>query len=215
MPHESSQRVLLSMTLLALLWVGVYWAWGPSEAAPETPFGVGGDAPRITFDPMPGPADVSPVVPPAGDGVRIVPPEFREYTLIDGDTLESIARREYGDASLWSAIARANPLRDAQRLRAGDVIRLPLDPGNIQGVAIDASGERTSPPAPAEPAYVEYLVKSGDTLSEIAQSYYGSFRYASLILEANPGTISSADDLRVGQTLRLPAVPPSGPAGDP
>jgi len=208
------------MTLLALLWVAVYWAWGPSEAAPETPFGVGGDAPRITFDPMPGPArDGSEApegqAPPGIAGTRIVPPEFRSYTIREGETLESIAQREYGDSSLWVAIARANPLKDAQRLAGGDVIRLPVDPGNIQGVAIDASGERTSPPAPAEPEYVEYLVKSGDTLSEIAQSYYGSFRYAELILEANPGTISSADDLRAGQTLRLPAVPPSGPAGDP
>ncbi|MFG0307127.1 MAG: LysM peptidoglycan-binding domain-containing protein [Phycisphaerales bacterium JB040] len=234
MPHESSQRVLLSMTLLALLWVAVYWAWGPPDGSRDAGLVELADTPRITFDREPAqaadpgaPPTAPPTAPPSDTlsvtpigldptpGPGIIPPEFRAYTLRDGDTLESIARREYGDSSRWVAIARANPLRDAQRLRAGDVIRLPVDPDNVQGLALDARGEPTSPPAPPAPEYVEYLVKPGDTLSEIAQSYYGSFRFTRLILEANTDTISSADDLRAGQTLRLPAAPPSGPEGSP
>lgn len=49
----------------------------------------------------------------------------RVHVLVDGDTLPSIAYREYGDTSMWRAIARANDIDDPLRLRSGDTVLLP------------------------------------------------------------------------------------------
>ena len=49
----------------------------------------------------------------------------RVHLLIDGDTLPGIAYQEYGDASMWRAVARANDIDDPLRLRAGRALLLP------------------------------------------------------------------------------------------
>jgi hypothetical protein len=49
----------------------------------------------------------------------------RSHLLVEGDTLPGIAYREYGDASLWRAVARINQVDDPLRLRAGTRILLP------------------------------------------------------------------------------------------
>jgi len=223
MRQESSQRVLFSMTLLALLWIVVYWSWGPSDLTPTVSF----DSPPRVSEPTvePGssvgprgsrapqrPAQTELINPTLGSGdtLRVAPPSFVSYTIKSGETLEEIALRQYGDRRLWRVIAEANPLKDVERIRAGDTLRIPVDPSNIQGVVVDASGERASPPTPTAPEFVEYVVKSGDTLSEISQAYYGTIRNADLIFQANRDSLRSKDDLKLGQTIRLPAAPMPG-----
>lgn len=49
----------------------------------------------------------------------------RVHTIIEGDTLAGIAYKEYGDASLWRAVAAANRIDDPMRLRPGSRIMLP------------------------------------------------------------------------------------------
>lgn len=79
--------------------------------------------------------------------------------------------------------------------------------GNTPGVARvedaikvrGADGSEASTPAPKF-----YTVKSGDTLSDIAQSQLGdSGRYME-IFNANRNILSSPDAIDVGQTLRIP-----------
>lgn len=226
MRQESSQRVLFSMTLLAMLWIVVYWSWGPSDLTPAVSFdqpprvseptaepGTGG-GPRVS-PAAPGPAENGPIDPTlaTGDSLRVAPPSFVSYTVQSGETLEQIALRQYGDRRLWRVIAEANPLKDVERIRAGDTLRVPVDPSNIQGVVVDATGERASPPTPPAPEFVEYVVKPGDTLSEISQAYYGTIRNADLIYQANRDSLSSPNNLRLGQTIRLPAAPTPGGGG--
>jgi peptidoglycan endopeptidase LytF len=55
----------------------------------------------------------------------------------------------------------------------------------------------------AKVAAGKYMVKTGDTLSSIASSQYGSVNQWKAILAANPGLKPSS--LRVGQTINLPA----------
>ena len=51
----------------------------------------------------------------------------RKYYVQPGDTLETIARRHYGTASVIPQIRQANPvLKDAQELRVGSVLELPV-----------------------------------------------------------------------------------------
>ena len=47
------------------------------------------------------------------------------WTLTDGETLQQIARRRYGDARLWRRIVDANPALAAGELQLGDDIVLP------------------------------------------------------------------------------------------
>ena len=49
----------------------------------------------------------------------------RVHVLIEGDTLAGIAYNEYGDASLWRAVAAANRIDDPMRLRPGTSVLLP------------------------------------------------------------------------------------------
>lgn len=50
------------------------------------------------------------------------------YTVVPNDTLRSIAKKLFHDASRWRDIARANPDINPNRLRPGQIIALPKDP---------------------------------------------------------------------------------------
>ena len=47
-------------------------------------------------------------------------------------------------------------------------------------------------------------VKSGETLSKIAQQYYGEARLYTKIFEANKDVLKDPNVIRVGQKLRIP-----------
>lgn len=49
----------------------------------------------------------------------------RVHTVSTGDTLASIAWREYGDPAMWRAIATTNHIDDPMRLRAGSSLLIP------------------------------------------------------------------------------------------
>lgn len=49
----------------------------------------------------------------------------RTHTVVQGDTLASIAYREYKDAGRWRVIAEANGIDDPMRVRPGSVITVP------------------------------------------------------------------------------------------
>jgi nucleoid-associated protein YgaU len=51
-----------------------------------------------------------------------------------------------------------------------------------------------------------YVVKSGDTLSKIAEQHYGSANKYSAIFEANKPMLSDPDKIYPGQTLRIPRL---------
>lgn len=56
-----------------------------------------------------------------------------------------------------------------------------------------------------------YTVKSGDSLSAIAQKLYGDSAYWTAIYWANDKAIKYANDIQTGQTLTIPAKPSSVP----
>ena len=61
----------------------------------------------------------------------------------------------------------------------------------------------------------EYVVKSGDTLASIAQHLYHGADYWPTLYSANHSAIKYANDIQVGQVLKVPAKPakvPSAPA---
>jgi len=64
-----------------------------------------------------------------------------------------------------------------------------------------------SPSAPPAAAGQTYTVRSGDSLSSIAQTFYGDANEWRPIFEANRDLLPSADSLQAGQTLRIPPRP--------
>jgi hypothetical protein len=63
----------------------------------------------------------------------------REHVFADGDTLAAVAYREYGDASLWRAVAAVNGIDDPARVRPGAKVLLPAvrelrGPADARGV---------------------------------------------------------------------------------
>jgi len=51
----------------------------------------------------------------------------RIYTVVKGDSLSKIAKREYGDANKWRTIYAANPdlIKDPDVIRPGQLLSLP------------------------------------------------------------------------------------------
>ena len=54
----------------------------------------------------------------------------RTYTVVAGDSLSKIAKREYGDANKWHAIFEANrdKIKNPDLIHPGEVLTLPPNP---------------------------------------------------------------------------------------
>jgi nucleoid-associated protein YgaU len=225
---HNPRKLVGFFALLLGIWIVTYWLWAP--APPAITFGessTGPDSPRppaltrVVSEPVAPPAPS-----PAVAGARTpqpqteIPtrqvmekPQFREYTVQRGDTsFEAIAaRREvYGDKKLGGAIAGANPLVSPHKLIAGrTVLRIPLDPSNIQGKVVTIKSPPVEPPTkPVPPAEDEfYTVQPGDTLSGIAKARYGRSALWELILEANSDQLTDPAKIKAGMRLRMPPAP--------
>ena len=69
----------------------------------------------------------------------------------------------------------------------------------------DFSGVRGSADTvPATSAGQRYTIKAGDTLSHIAQRYYGNASDWRRIYDANRGTIENPDLIHPGQEITIP-----------
>jgi LysM repeat protein len=64
----------------------------------------------------------------------------------------------------------------------------------------------------AQPAARSYTVRSGDSLSKIADGYYGHAADWEWIYEANRSKISNPNDIYVGERLTIPAHAPASTA---
>jgi nucleoid-associated protein YgaU len=230
--NDRTASLFSGLGVLVAVWIVVYWSW-PVERAVVTSSGaehestIGDELPPAeAIRPPPvierPPPTQSPVAPSGQDPPReptpepgpaggVIPPEFIDYQIRAGDNFERIAQRVYGSTRHAHAISRANPLLDPRKLRVGRVIRVPVDPTNIQGRPVEAPTPEAPPPSPT----IEYTVKSGDSLSTIARSFYGSVRHVDFLFEANRDRLRSRDDLRAGQVLLIPPLPAEAGGGRP
>jgi LysM repeat protein len=91
------------------------------------------------------------------------------YTVRTGDTLQSIARSIWGDASLWYLIADVNGLAGTEILKAGATLSLPNKVTNLHNNAGtfrpyspgEAMGNTSSTLPNAPPAPVHYSSSGG------------------------------------------------------
>jgi LysM repeat protein len=120
-----------------------------------------------------------------------VVPAGSEYTVVKGDILESIAKKN--GVSL-KALEAANPGVVPTKLKIGQKLAIPAGSSGVSS-AIDSTG------AGGE----VYVVKSGDTLSKIAKQF--GTTYKAIETENNLATTR----IKVGQKLKIPAksAPPA------
>lgn len=75
--------------------------------------------------------------------------------------------------------------------------------GNVEGVG-GVKDEAKSGLGGRESRF--HTVESGDTLSAISKTYYGTWRLYPEIFEANKPMLSDPDKIYPGQVLRIPAI---------
>ena len=172
------------------------------HAATQVP---GGDLPPVDVTPVETLSTVEqlPVVLPVA--INNTTP----YTIQKGETISSVSYK-YG--LRWQDVVAVNPGISPTRLRVGQVIQLPgnVDLGNVRRVPAVTTKPATAPSTSA-PATVKsaaavsgatttYVVKSGDSLSVIAQKHG--------IKTAELRTLNNlkGDKIVVGQKLKVPAA---------
>ena len=147
------------------------------------------------------------------------------HVVRQGDTLWDLARRYYGNPLLLSKIQEANRdrlLTTSTSLKIGMELVIPDVPASGRAPAEEAKAEsgaaatagagRETPPAEVD--YETYVVRAGDTLSMIAQRFYGDNRLIRPIVEANPRLAANPNRIVVGWQLRIPGLPAGrSPAG--
>jgi nucleoid-associated protein YgaU len=112
-------------------------------------------------------------------------PGLRSVTVRNGDTLWKIAQENLGHGGRWRDVLAANPaITSPEALKAGMQINLPAD-------------VRT-------PRAAKVKVKSGDSLTKIAQAQYGKAGYWRCILNGNP-SLTDPNRIYEGQELLLPS----------
>lgn len=74
----------------------------------------------VTLKAVPLPAPLGPTNPSSGGLTAL-----RTHTVVEGDTLASIAFKEYQDPNKWRALAEANKIDDPMRLKEGTVLIVP------------------------------------------------------------------------------------------
>lgn len=84
-----------------------------------------------------------------------------------------------------------------------DAEKIALTVGNVEGVGVVDNQMVASTPKD-ESQY--HTVQSGDSLSKIAQQYYGDMMKYPSIFEANKPMLSDPDKIYPGQVLRIPKL---------
>lgn len=176
----------------------------PQEPEQTSPGGPGETAPRTSIEPARDPMARTAAPDPRAHANRPSTLQYSDYIVQAGDTMISIAASWFGDAGKWDLIKKANPDVNPEKLQIGQKLRMPPR---------DALRESVRPPVRG--GSHRHVVGSGETLSRIAEIYYGDARKWRLIFDANARTIgSNPDELKVGMKLIVPPEPPEKKSTD-
>jgi nucleoid-associated protein YgaU len=152
---------------------------------------------RLNADVLPNPHKLK-----TGIRLRIPGKSYQEkielYTVKEEDSLYSLAVRFYGSPSAVTIIRQANfeKLGSNGEISEGMNIRIPLRSfnGNESG-----SGVSSVPDGGSR----RYIIRQGDTLSEISKKFYNKSTMYDRIIKANPN-IKDEKNLKVGSSIIIP-----------
>ncbi len=215
-------RLGAAIATLICVWSVVFWVT-PSVPGPSVTFGQGPQdaihqpvdiidpiAPKENVVPQPVPFETNAVqqyvLPPEDETLSppaVEPPAFLLYIIAADDDADTISTRFYGSNDNWGAIMRANPEIDFGReLSVGRVIRVPVDPGNIQGQHASSSDESS---LPVTSGATEYVVRDNDNLGAISLRFYGTTTKWTVIRDANSGVINrEGTNIKPGMKIIIP-----------
>jgi nucleoid-associated protein YgaU len=133
--------------------------------------------------------------------------EFRVVKALANDTFATIAKRELTTAARFTEIAKLNPDLNGAKLKKGQEVKIPLAPAAVPVPGGTAPGADLASAAPsAAPAERTYTVRSGDTLSSIAQSQMKSRNKWRDLQQANEDVLHGSTNLKIGMKLRIPGT---------
>ncbi|OIN94342.1 hypothetical protein AUJ38_02330 [bacterium CG1_02_42_9] len=118
---------------------------------------------------------------------------YSTYTVIEGDSLWSIAKKELNDPYRWKEIADLNQIVPTMGglyvVNPGDSLKIPQQAAAEHVAVTEQNDENQAEPELAETGIgnspIIYSVHQGDTLWEIAQQIYGRGDLWHLIDKAN------------------------------
>lgn len=129
------------------------------------------------------------IIPPVAPVEPLAPAAGSEYTVVKGDTLAVIAKK---NGVTLKALQAANPGVIPTKLKIGQKLAIPAGGGSV-------TGSTTFAPSAVESGVTIYTVKSGDTLSKIAKAHGTTYK---AIQNAN-GLVTTS--IKVGQKLKIPS----------
>ena len=124
-------------------------------------------------------------------------PEYTVHKIQKGESLSIIAKKYYGDYKKFDIIARYNNIQDATRVSPGQTIKIP----SLAGMAkptIPASKDKKAT------GFVWHTIEPGQSISKLAQIYYGDFKQFHLIARYNG--MEDATRVKVGDKVKVPKV---------
>lgn len=152
------------------------------------------------------------VEPAAGDSTQAMDQPSavgdRVHHVQAGQTLFEIAKQYYDDGNYWRTIYEANreKMTSPTQLRKGVRLVIPNRAGQVDRAASPAgSGSRPTATAPAS-RYTTHKVAKGETLSEIAQRYFGTVRKLDELIALNDEVIDDPNRVPAGVMLRVPTA---------
>jgi len=133
------------------------------------------------------------------------------HTLQPNETISTLADKYYGDYRKFHLIAEYNELEDATKVTVGQEIKIPVLEGMpivVDRAAIKTESGEISESMPGEiitvKRYIAHSVQPGETLSKLAQMYYGDLMKYPIIAKFN--NLEDGVAVRVGQELKIPEV---------
>jgi LysM repeat protein len=190
LPQTDLLLPLLIVGALALLWL-----WKPWQAAQPQAMVVASSTPNATATPLPSPTyaiapTATPLESPTPPPTATLPPNQTRHIVKANETVSTIAKL-YG--TTIQAVLKANGLKGSSLLKIGQELIIPLPVAN--------TSTPTVTPTPSPTPFL-YTIKSGDTLSVIAQRYKTTVE---ALMQANG--ITDATRIHIGTKLKIVQPP--------
>ncbi|MFO7713060.1 LysM peptidoglycan-binding domain-containing protein [Desulfosarcina sp.] len=130
--------------------------------------------------------------------------KYITHEIGPGESVSKLALKYYGDYKKYHHIANFNNMSDATQVKVGQRILIPA----IDGVDIDdlmriSTGSPVQPPS-EKAEFSVHQIKPGESLSRVAEIYYGDAKLFRVIAAYNG--ISDPTSVKVGQKVNVPRL---------
>ncbi len=125
-------------------------------------------------------------------------PEYTSHKVQKGESLSMIAKKYYGDFKKYDVIARYNQIEDVTRVSPGQIIKIPNLAGMTAMQGSSDAGRKAT-------GFVWHTIEPGQSISRLAQIYYGDYKQFHLIARYNG--MEDATRVAVGDKVKVPKIP--------